>query len=161
MNWVGACAVVLASYYCGVLLAKADGGRLRCVESLIGLMGYMRRRMAGERQPLYRIFSEYSDEYLDESGFLRAVASRNADVSELWIACLPMLDLDEREREELSLFGESLGKLPLDEQIKRLDICISALASSRESLKSTLPAKQKSTRTVCLLFGLLTAIILL
>lgn len=161
MNWIGAFAVVLASYYCGVLLARMDDGRLRCIESLIGLMSYMRRRMVGERQPLYRIFSEYRDDYLDEVGFLEAVASRNADVSKQWRDSVRMLDLDERERDELCLFGESLGRLPLDEQIKRLDICVSALVSWREELKGTLPAKQKSTKTVCLLFGLLTAIILL
>lgn len=159
MNWIGALLVVSASYYCGVLVAENEKKRLAEVELIISLLSYMRRRMSVERMSLYRIFESYRAQ--NESEFLKILTSNAGEASLLWKSAVPHLDIDADLKHELLIFGESLGKLPLDEQIKRLDSCTDVLIKGKDRLKSELPARQKSRKTICLLFGLMTAIILL
>ena len=71
------------------------------------------------------------------------------------------LSIDIETKNELFLLGESLGRVPLDEQIKRLDSCETALIKCRDREKDELPNRQKSKKTFCLIVGLMIAIILL
>ncbi len=159
MNWIGALLVVTASYYCGVLVAESEKKRLEEVELIISLLSYMRRRMSVERMSLYRIFESFRAQ--NESEFLEILTANSGDASLLWKEAVALLSIDADLKCELLIFGESLGKLPMTEQIKRLDSCTDVLIKGKDRLKSELPARQKSRRTVCLLFGLMTAIILL
>lgn len=161
MKWIGALFLVLASYFCGTLLAGEEGKRLKALDSLIGMLKYMRRRMTAERTPLYRILSGYEDSFLEELGFLPVLRSARNGISELWLSAISRLPVDSEINSELLHFGENLGELSLDEQILRLDSCLEALQNSRSRLNSVLPGKQKSLKTVCLLAGMLTAILLI
>ena len=58
-------------------------------------------------------------------------------------------------------FGESLGRLELEGQLKNIDSCLSVLVQERERLKKTIPMKQKSIKAAAFLSGALTAIILI
>ncbi len=161
MNWVGALILVFASYMLGVLLADSEKEKLKTLDSLISLFSYMRRRINGERMPLYRIFAEYEDEFLVKCGFLKILRRHRNRLDVLWRESVALLDAEEEIRRELYIFGEGLGSLPLEAQIKRIDVCLSVLTDVREKTASELPARQKSRKTVCLLIGLMTAIILL
>lgn len=161
MNWLGAFTVTAASYALGVLLARGEGERLRTLDSLISFFSYMRRRMSQERMPLYAIFSEFEDAHLEGKGFLPVLRSHKNTSKLLWPEAVKRLSADAEIHKELLRFGESLGSLTLDMQLKRIDSVISFLASAREDLRESLPAEQKSIKTVCLLAGLMTAIILL
>lgn len=161
MNWLGAVLLVGAAYFLGVRLSDAERDRLKTVDSVIAFLTYMRRKMVYERTPLYDIFSRFSDPYLEKLGFLPCLRTRRSGLGELWGNALAFVDVDPRISGELGYFGESLGGLPLDEQIKRLDSCLEELKNESDMLQKQLPSKQKSIKTVCLLFGLMTAIILL
>lgn len=161
MNWLGAAMLVLASYLCGKLLSDQMSEQEKTVSSLISLLEYMRRRMISERTPLYKIFSDFDNAVLSRIGFIQPLRSRQGDIAELWRDSVKGSNISEEAKNELLHLGESLGLLRLDEQIKRLDACLEYLKSECARLHSELPRQQKSTKTVCLLFGLLTAIILL
>ncbi len=161
MNWLGALLVVAASYFCGTALARDEGDRLKTLDSLILLLKYMRRRINAERIPLFEIFSGFDDEFLEDNGFLPILRSHRNGMPILWSEAVSKLPTDEETKRELTHFGQSLGGLPMEEQILRLDACVSFLSDSRKSLLSNLPAKQKSIKTVCLLLGVMAAIILL
>ena len=161
MNWVGALLVIIASYLCGFALAKDEGNGLKTLDSLLSLLTYMRRRMNSERIPLFEIFSGFRDEYLEKCGYLDIIRSHRNGVSSLWNDAVSTLYVDEETKREYMRFGESLGNLPLDEQLARLDSFCEFITEKKNKLKSTLPDKQKSIKTVCLLLGLMTAIILL
>lgn len=161
MNWVGALLVVCASYICGIALAKDEGNALKTLDSLLTLLSYMRRRMSLERIALFDIFSEFHDEYLEKIGFLKILRSHRNGLPTLWSDAVLTLCVDEETKREYLRFGESLGSLPLDEQIVRLDSMTVFITEKRNQLRESLPDKQKSIKTVSLLLGLMAAIILL
>ncbi len=161
MNWLGAMLVVCASYVCGITLAKDEGNSLKTLDSLLNLLSYMRRRMSLERMPLFDIFSDFNDEYLEKIGFLKIIRSHRNGLTALWSDAISTLSIDEETKREYLRFGESLGSLPFDEQIVRLDSLSVFITEKRNELRISLPDKQKSIKTVSLLLGLMTAIILL
>lgn len=161
MNWIGAILLTLCSYIAGTMLASGEKESLFTLEALVSFFCCMRRRIYAERIPLCRIFAEYENELLEKNGFLPLLRSQRAMPSHIWNRAVGLLFIENGVKRELCSFGEALGNLPLDEQIKRIDGCISMLEGARDSVVKTLPEKQKSTKTVCLIIGLITAIILL
>ena len=161
MNWLGALLLVCASYICGTALAKDEGESLKSIESLLLLLSYMRRRMSTERIPLYAIFLDFKDSYLESKGFLDIIRSHRDGLPMLWSKAIAILPSDDEVKRECIYFGDSLGTLSLDEQIARLDALSAFLTEKSNKLRISLPDKQKSIKTVCLLLGLMTAIILL
>ena len=161
MKWFGAAIIIIVSYLCGNLLSSEENKKLVCLDSLIALLGFMLRRISSERTPLYEIFVSFSDAFLEERGFLPLMRSHRGETNRLWIEAIDLLPLERETQNELARFGTDLGRLNLDEQEKRIMACTDMLVYERDKLKSILPAKQKSIRAVCLLIGVMTAILLL
>ena len=161
MNWLGALLTLASSYFCGIMLANGESERLGAIDSLIRLLTYMRRRMVAERLPLYRIFDGFEDDYLERIGFLKCLRSSRHGLEVLWKTAIKALPTDKETVAELEHFGESLGALPLDEQIKRIDSLSSFLTEKRVGLNGSLAQKRKSIKALCLLAGALVSIILL
>lgn len=160
MKWFGALLIIAVSYFIGTAISSEEKKKLICVDSLLTLFKYMKRRMSSERKPLFEIFCEFDDPYLETVGFLDAMRSnRNAKI--VWANALNKLSVDEETLRELKLVGNELGELPLYEQLSRLEACVTFLEEKKKSLQTTLPPKQKSVKTVCLLSGTLLAIIML
>ena len=160
VKWIGALMVVLASFFVGSLLASEEKKRLTCVDSLLSLFKYMKRRMSAERKPLFAIFCEFKDDYLESIDFLESMRS-NRNSKTAWQSAIEKLYIDEETERELTLLGNELGELTLYEELMRLENCISFLEEKKKILQKTLPPKQKSVKTVCLLSGVLLAIIML
>ena len=161
MNWLGALLTVISSYFCGSVIAKGETERLNAIDSLLRLLTFMRLRMLCERMPLFKIFSEFDDGFLDSRGFLKLVRSSRSGLNVFWRNALSTLPLDKDVRDELLRFGETLGGLTLDEQISRIDALISFLTERQSALKGALRQRKRSIRSVCLLMGIALAIILL
>ncbi len=161
MNLIGALLIVSASFFVGMRLAHFEGESLKTVEALLDFLRFMRRRIAVERRPITSIFSEYEDEFLENSGFFEAFFCSRGMASERFGVALSVLKLEQDMRTELDRFASELGTLPLESQLSGLDGVISCLGDARDRLREILPAKQKSERTVCLLAGLMTAILLI
>lgn len=160
MKWLGAFLIVAASYFLGNVFSVEEKKKLIAIDSMLSLLKYMHRRMSIERKPLFDIFGEYNDVYLEESGFLMIMQSdRNSKTA--WQSAISTLAIDEETRVELKYYGAELGELPLSEQLFRTETCISFLEDKKKTLQKILPPKQKSLKTVCLLSGLLLAIIML
>ncbi len=161
MNWLGAFLTVVSSYICGIMLANGENERLCIIDSLLRLFTYMHRRISAERLPLYRIFVEFTDEYLERIGFLERVRSSRHGLENVWQSAVKLLPTDKEVLDELVRFGESLGILPLDEQIKRIEVTCIFLNEKRAKISGALQQKRKSVKSVCLLMGIAIAIILL
>ncbi|MBQ3231060.1 MAG: stage III sporulation protein AB [Clostridia bacterium] len=160
MNWLGAALLIFSGYAVGVLLASEEKRALEAVEAMLSLLNYMERRISESRLPINEIFLRFENDFLEQRGFLAQIRS-GGGVRERWQSALMLVPLEEEARRELALFGEELGILSLQEQKKRLEAAVVFLNGERERLKQRLPARQKSIKTVCLLVGALTAIVLL
>lgn len=161
MRIASAAALALLSYLFGTMLADCENQKIKAIDSLVDLLSYMRRRIYGERMPLCRVFAEYRNEYLEGVGFLSVLRGQRSGFQRLWNSAIGLINADEEILRELYIFGDALGTLELEEQIKRIDICLEALRQARDEAAKAMPQKKKSIKTVCLLIGLLTAIILL
>ncbi len=161
MKWIGALLFVLATYLFGTKLSKDEEERLLSVDSLIKLLTYMKRKINSERTLLFELFSSFRDEYLERVGFLEEI-NRNRNPSEdKWESALSLLSFEIDIKAEMIRFFSELGTLQLEDQIKRIDYILSVLSERRDVIKKELPDKQKTIKTVCLLAGMLTTIILL
>ena len=161
MKWVGALTITAVCYFIGVLLAKNESDKIKSIESLLSLISYMKRRITAERAPIYEIFSSFSDGFLEERGFLPILRAHRLGTPLLWEDALKTIPVSAEARLELIRFGNELGTLTFEAQLKRIDSLKEFLDSERNDLKQTLPKKQKSLKTVWLLSGLLISIILL
>lgn len=161
MNWIGALILVCTSYFCGRSLASQEGKEIEALDALMGFLKYLRRRIFSERIPLSELFSMYEDEFLEKTGFLPQLRASGRDVNLKWQKALSALALSRETEKELLRFGKELGSISLGEQIKRLDSVIGLLESQKEGLSASVKARQKTVKTVCILCGLLTAIILI
>ncbi len=152
--------LIAVSYFAGNVIVAEEKKKLICVDSLISLFKFMRRRISVERKPLFSIFCEFNDVYLESVGFLKTLRE-NKHTKTAWKSSISFLDSDEETFMELKNFGNELGELPLYEQLLRLENLVSFLEEKKKTLQKTLPPKQKSVKTVCLLSGTLLAIIML
>ena len=161
MNWIGALLLALSGYAFGINIAKKEGERLKNLDSLIYLFEFLYRRMETERCPLYEIFLDFSDDRLENEGFLAEIRMFPNNINDGFKSAVDMLAVDGDIKRELFHFGETLGTLTLDAQLGRIKAINEIIWSRRNELRVSLPKKQKSIRTVCSLFGILTAIILM
>lgn len=161
MKWIGALILICTSYFCGRSLASQEGREIEALDSLIGFLKYLRRRIFSERIPLSELFSSYEDEFLEKTGFLSQLRASGRDINLKWQKGVSGLSLSRETEKELLRFGKELGSISLGEQIKRLDSVVELLESQKDSLSASVGARQKTVKTVCLLCGLLTAIILI
>ncbi len=161
MKWIGALILICTSYFCGRSLASQEGREIEALDSLTSFLKYLRRRIFSERIPLSELFSSYEDDFLEKTGFLAQLRASGRDINLKWQKGLSCLSLSKEIEKELLRFGKELGSISLGEQIKRLDSVVSLLESQKESLSASVGARQKTVKTVCLLCGLLTAIILI
>lgn len=161
MSWLGAALVVVGAYFCGISLAMDESDKLKTIESLVDLVAYMKRRMSTELVPLSRIFAEYEGYPDNLDAFLAMLRGQKHSLFSVWQSAVDTLCIDEATKKELLRFGESLGRLSLDEQLKRLDSVYLFLLDKKRELADSLPARKKSIKAVCTLIGMITAIILL
>lgn len=161
MRFFGAILLVCTSYFCGRRVAQKEGKILSRIQSLLAMLKYIQRRIKAERLPLFSLFSVYEDRLLEEIGFLPIMRSCRSNPKELWKNAVSTLAMEGEIERELLFFGNELGELSLEEQLKRLDVIIDFLENEKQKQKEALPAKQKTTRTIWALGGILTAIVLL
>ena len=161
MNWIGAMLLGFSAYWIGVGLSRQEGEKTKALESLIAFFDYMKRRMTAEKKTLNEIFSTFDDPYLKNKGFTQALCGSRCSLGDLWQNACRMLPLSDLAKKELCFFGDELGKLSLEDQLARIEICKKALLNELEVLRTSLPKKQKSIKTVCGLCGVLAAILLL
>lgn len=160
MKWAGALMIVAAAYICGASIAAGERKRLRACESMIALLTHMNRRISFERAPLYEIFASFRDSFLEEVGFLPLIRAHRRITRLQWSQAVETLPAHSELKRELLHFGQELGSIPLEEQKARIASCTEALTDLRTRLQTALPAKEKSIKTVSLLAGLLTVIVL-
>ncbi len=161
MKWIGAFILVSVSFFFGQTLSNQEGKKLVAICSLLDFFGYLKRRINSERKPLFQIISEYEDKYLENIGFLKEIRENPRGISQRFQRAIGYLPLTDETNRELSRFGKELGILGFKEQINRIDGIIDFLETEKEKLSKDLPSKQKSIKTICLLFGLLVSIVLL
>ncbi len=161
MSLAGALILVLSAYFLGRALALREGEVLKGLDAVINMLNFVYRRMETEGTPLYLLFEKYKDDYLETLGFLPLLRAHGNLASRFWGEAVGLLPLTADAKNELLHFGETLGTLDLESQLKRINACIGFLRQERETLRISVPLKQKSIKTVAFLFGALTAIVLL
>ncbi len=146
-----------------VILGFAAGGmaklRVRQLEAFCGLVGHIRSEIGYSARPLESIFNAYSDETLDECGFLSAARTGGAVTAMTFARA--RLCLTEEEIDGLERFFGSLGRHNLDEELVCCEKFQKQLAESSGKAREALPGRLRLCRTLGILFGVLAAILML
>ena len=161
MTIIGALLLTTGVYLGGVLLAKSFAEELLAVNGILELLDFMGLRISTLRTPLYDLFCDCANPYLESLGFLPLIRANRNQLQKQWAEAVEILPVNDNAKKELLLLGKDLGVLPLEEQQKRLEICINGLKKQKEEIALALPKKQKSVRTTALLAGAIISILLI
>lgn len=152
--------LVLCGYLAGAELAREQKSVALRLKGMRELTEHLLRRSRLTRAPLQAVFCGFSNKELEKAGFLPPLREAKKGIPRVFLEGLELLSLPPQAKEALTELGEELGALPLDEQQKRLELCLEVLIRQEKELESRLKTKTKSIRTSGALFGLLAAIVL-
>ncbi|MBR5277711.1 MAG: hypothetical protein IKU23_00435 [Clostridia bacterium] len=161
MSLLGALLLTAGAYFGGIIIARSFAEELYAIDGVLELLDYMQTRIESLKTPLYQLFCDCAQPYLESVGFLPMLRSSPAQINSLWQSATELLPLSQAVKKELLLLGESLGDLPLEEQQKRISLCINSLKSQQKNIASSLPKRQKGVRTTALLIGAVISILLI
>ncbi len=161
MKWLGAILLIGAAYWGGTLLAREEEKKLCCLEAVSDFLSYIKRRISGDRAPLYELYTSFDNPLLENLGFLPILRSHRKTDSKIWREAVEVLPVSASAKKELLLLGNRLGLLNLPQQERAIELCREAIAEELKKEKDALPVKQKTIKTLFLLFGSLLAILLL
>lgn len=161
MKWIGALFLIGAAYWGGTILAREEGKKAECLEAVSDFLSYIKRRISGERAPLYLLYISYENSLLEELGFLPTLRSHRKTDSKIWQEAVELLPISSNAKKEMLLLGNRLGQLNLSQQERAIELCSEVICDEWKKESNALPVRQKTVKTLFLLFGSLAAILLL
>ncbi len=161
MSFLGALLLTAGAYFGGILIARSFAEELYAINGVLELLNFMSQRIQSLKTPLYQLFCDCAEPYLESVGFLPMLRSSPAQTNALWQSAIELLPLNAGIKKELSVLGRDLGNLPLEEQQKRLELCINSLKTQKQIIADSLPKRQKGVRTTALLAGAVISILLI
>ena len=156
---IGAAALLLLSVYTGASLASMEKKRLRQTEGFLLLVRYIREQISCFRRPLPEIYTGFSNEALENAGFLPALAE--GDFSSALARARDTLYLEDEEFKLLGAFGESVGQSFEEEQKALCAYTERELEKALARRREETPKRVRVLRTLCAVFGGMIIILLL
>ena len=160
---VGYMLIILCPAAAGFLLSHTVKERLKRVEGAIELVRHCRYKVCDRLCPQNEIFMDFDNSALERCGFVTLL--RSLDVSGgpiLYRALKSCPDIwDKKTYTVLNDFARTLGNLNGRSQAESCDHCISALCLIYEKMNSTSEADMKLYRSMGMLTGVMTALLLI
>lgn len=133
----------MCGYICGRSICQREERRLRQVDGLIDLVGYIRDMIDRYLMPIDRILKECDRELLSVCGF-------SGEGEKLCEMVDGAVFFDENIRGEMRSFAEELGRGWRESQLKLCDRCLSVLGRERDRLSADLPRSRRAVMTLAM-----------
>lgn len=156
-------AVILGAsgWIFGSMLAEKERKGFYQTVGIVELLKAMKTHITYSRTEIYGVFESFHNKYLDECGFTKCFENCNImPVNQVWHESVEKLDVCEKVKNELLMFGSNLGSLDCLSQLNYLDSCIEFLQAHLRDTEEKSGRKVKNMRTLGLLCGLAIGIIL-
>ena len=157
---VGILFIAIATGACGFEYATMLKCRLRSLEAILSLIESLEARISAFLTPESEFFYTYSDELLEKSGFLEHLRGGKG-FSEAVSLCADALFLDVCDIELLREFGDGLGAISVESEVKRCSFYKNKCKERLEELKAQLPLRLRLYKSIGFMSALLAAVLAL
>ncbi len=145
----GAIIVLLASGYWGYDKCKKEKEVLRLLQGLAALCDYTEMHIRLFRTPLYDIFGKFSDEYLEDIGFMSSLRSGDVEKTLGLVRCILCEGADK-------VFGEFLRQIGSGYEEDQRALCTytcEQLKAYETDLREKLPQRLRMYRLLPVLLA--------
>lgn len=146
---VGALLFLMAAFLWGRERGKREAQTLYLAEGLYSLADYTQARINSFRTPLFRIFNDFSNGFLEECGFIKSLREEGIVFAVGSIAD----ELPDEVREDVLSFAAGLGGGYCEEQVELCRYTKERLLCFIENAKNTLPARLRMYRLLPVLLA--------
>ena len=143
----------------GHLLVKRERERIESSEGLLCLIRFVRQNVAFFRIPLSDIYKQFSYPALQKGNFL--VHLYQMGLKHAYLSEKERFAHDSFTENRFLSFAETIGKLPLDEQIHSCDLIIELLEEKLRDSKAKYPTQKKLYQVLSISLGIAVIILFL
>lgn len=157
IKFVGLLCLFLFSALGGHLLAKREKEQIESSEGMLCLIRTIRQNVMFFRVHLDEVYRQFSHPSLQGSGFL--VHLKQKGLKDAYLCEKERFGYDTFTETRFLSFADSLGKLPIDEQIHSCDLLCDLLEEKIKEAKANYPTKKRLYEVLGISLGI--ALILL
>lgn len=154
---------LLLIFFCfamgGYTIAKREKERIHRAEGMLVLIRSIRQGAAFLRMPLGEIYRSFSCDALKKGEFLSTLCQKG--LKEAYLSHKDEFGYDGFTEGRFLTFAESVGKLPLEEQLHACDMVSELLEEKLREAKASFPTKKKLYVTLGMTLGIGAVILLL
>ncbi|MBR6768483.1 MAG: stage III sporulation protein AB [Clostridia bacterium] len=159
IKFTGLLFIFLFSALGGHLLAKKEKEQIESAEGMLYLIRTIRQNVAYFRLHLDEIYRQFSHPSLQNSDFLMCL--RRKGLKEAYLFEKERFGYDSFTEASFLSFAESVGRLPIDEQIKSCDLICDLLEGKIRESKANFPTKKRLYNVLGISLGIAMIILFL
>ena len=159
IKFTGLLFIFLFSALGGHLLAKKEKEQIESAEGMLYLIRTIRQNVAYFRLHLDEIYRQFSHPSLQNSDFL--IYLRQKGLKEAYLFEKERFGYDNFTEMRFLSFAESVGRLPIDEQIKSCDLICDLLEEKIRESKANFPTKKRLYNVLGISLGIAMIILFL
>ncbi len=159
IKYIGLFLIFIACTFFGSGLAVSEKRRIERSESLRDLILHMQREIECFRSPLENIYSSFSSEVLERSGFIEKLRLNNLKTA--LEATGNIFCFSDATFNAFLKFADFLGKSEYSDQVARCKYIISLLDDELKKSKEVYPKNRKMYSSLGILMGIMIVILLL
>ena len=157
IKFTGLLLVFLFSALGGHLLAKREKEQIESAEGMLFLIRTIRQNVAFFRIHLDEIYQHFTYPSLQGSDFLQILKQRG--LKDAYLSEKERFGYDSFTETRFLSFTETVGKLPIDEQIKSCDLLCDLLEEKLREMKADFPKKKKLYNVLGISLGIVLIIL--
>ena len=151
-KFIGLLFIFICFSYGGQLLVKREKERIEANEGMLHLIRIIRRNIAYFRNPLDEIYKSFTDYALETGSFLSIL--RQNGLKAAYLSEKERFNYDLFTESRLIAFAESIGTLPLQEQVNTCDMLCELLEEKLKEIKSNYPTQKKLYQVLGISLGI-------
>ena len=144
----------------GEKLIARQKKRVKALEAFLNFARSFEAKLKSFNIPIKSFLSEYNDEILELSGFLKSAVS-TVNISEAVRKTADDLCLDEEDVKLVGEFGDGIGQYSIDEELKRCAYYTGEIQKRLVEAREKLPGEIKLLRSSGVMCGILAAVLLI
>lgn len=153
---IGSVIVIASSFCTGYFFSENMKNRLRAVKELHEFINYISVNIEMYNTPLSDVYETFKSDYLYKCGFIDKLHMG------IYTAAKECgLLMGDEENEIIYSFDEKIGRGNTEDMVKLCSYSVSKLKNIADKIACELPEKRRVYRTISLLVGISTVIILL
>ena len=155
-KYIGLSLVIAVALYLAVMIKRYAENKERFYIAIYAFIGYIKNQIEYFCTPTYEFIEGYTDPFLEDCGFLRALEGNRWDR-----AVAECRYTDEQTKKLLLDFGTRLGRSHRDEQIANCEYTMDRVNEKLELCRNEKRGKYKAYSSLVIILGFMIVILLI